>query len=36
MYCRGGMIFSTVNGEVKPMKITEHQELKYDRNFGEH
>ena len=30
------MIISTMNGEVKVMKITNHQKLKYVRNFGEH
>ena len=25
-----------MNGEVKPMKISEHQKLKYVGNFGEH
>ena len=30
------MIFSNMNGDVKLMKITEHQKLKYVRNFGEH
>ena len=29
-------MFSTTNGEVKLMKITEHQKLKYVGNFGEH
>ena len=36
VFCWGWMIFSTMNGEVKLMKITEHQKLKYVGNFGEH
>ena len=30
------MIFFTMNGEVRLRKITDHQKVKYVRNFEEH